>query len=335
MTSTGLVSVVIPAHNESRGIAATLEEIRAVLATTESRWEIIVVDDGSSDDTFAQLQLLVAQAEDLKAARLTRNFGKEAAILAGLVLAKGDAVVTIDADLQHPPGVIPELIRRWRAGAKVVNAVKRTRGRDTVSTRVRAALFNSLMTRIAGIPMKDASDFKLLDRIVVDKLTRDFPERTRFYRGLTNWIGYPQDTVGFDVEPRRNGVSRWSRRGLIKFALTSIIAFTAAPLRVVTLLGLATFLFGLALATDAVISWSRGQSVSGFATTIIAISLIGSFIMFSLGVIGEYLARMFDELKGRPSFIVENLVGFEPQSLANLRLQQDLRKDSPRTPEGS
>lgn len=326
MSPAGLISVVIPAHNESRGIAATLQEISAVLATTEFPWEIIVVDDGSTDDTFGQLERLVGQTKGLRAARLTKNFGKEAAILAGLVLAKGDAVVTIDADLQHPPGVIPELIRKWRAGAKVVNAVKRTRDIDTVVTRVRAALFNTLMSKVAGIPMKDASDFKLLDRVVVEKLTRDFPERTRFYRGLTNWIGYSQDIVDFDVEPRRNGMSRWSRRGLIKFALTSIISFTAAPLRVVTLLGAATFLFGFVLATDAVISWSRGRAISGFATTIIAVSVIGSFIMFSLGVIGEYLARMFDELKGRPNFIVERLAGFEPQ---------DVRSDSPGIPEGS
>jgi glycosyltransferase involved in cell wall biosynthesis len=308
----GLVSVVIPAHNESGGIATTLEEIRAVLASTGHPWEIIVVDDGSTDDTFGRVHQLMARLEGLKAARLSRNFGKEAAILAGLVLAKGHAVITIDADLQHPPAVIPALIGQWQAGAKVVNAVKRTRKSDSAVTRARAALFNAIMAKFAGIGLENASDFKLLDRVVVDRLTRDFPERTRFYRGLTDWIGYPQAEVEFDVEPRRNGTSRWSLRGLIRLALTSIIGFTAAPLRVVTLLGGATLLFGFALATDAVISWSRGRSVSGFATTIIAISVIGSFIMLSLGVIGEYLARMFDELKRRPSFIFENLAGFEP-----------------------
>ncbi len=311
MNSAGLISVVVPAHNESRGIGATLEEIRSVLASTGSPCEIIVVDDGSTDDTFSQVRLLMGRLEGLKAARLSRNFGKEAAILAGLVLAKGEAVITIDADLQHPPTVIPALLGQWHAGAKIVNAVKRTRKSDSVVTRARAAVFNTIMAKVAGIGLQNASDFKLLDRVVVDRLTRDFPERTRFYRGLTDWIGYPQAAVEFDVEPRRNGTSRWSLRGLIRLALTSIIGFTAAPLRIVTLLGGATLLFGFALATDAVISWSRGRSVSGFATTIIAMSVIGSFIMLSLGVIGEYLARMFDELKRRPSFIVENLAGFE------------------------
>jgi glycosyltransferase involved in cell wall biosynthesis len=312
MTRAGLISVVIPAHNERGGIAAALEEIQAVLSSTRYSWEIIVVDDGSTDDTFNELRRLVAQSNGLKAAKLTRNFGKEAAILAGLVLAKGEAVITIDADLQHPPGVIPDLIQKWQSGAKVVNAVKRSRDGDTLVTKFRAAVFNALMAKTAGIGLRNASDFKLLDRVVVDKLTKAFPERTRFYRGLTDWIGYPQDQVEFDVGLRRDGISRWSLRGLIRFALTSIISFTAAPLRVVTLLGLATFLFGLGLGTDAVISWSRGRAVSGFATTIIAVSVIGSFIMFSLGVIGEYLARMFEELKARPSFIFENLVGFEP-----------------------
>lgn len=304
-----LVSVVVPAHNEVAVITTTVREIERALQTCSANWEIIVVDDGSTDATFKCVNEAAKCDSRIKALRLSRNFGKEAAILAGLGAAAGQAVITIDADLQHPPRLIPDLILKWQEGAKVVNAVKRNRDGDGRITRGRAAVFNALFTRLGGIDLRGASDFKLLDRVVVNAIVHELPERSRFYRGLADWVGFEQATILFDVEQRGAGVSKWSSMGLLKFALSALVSFTAMPLRVVTILGMATFLFGMVIAGDALISWSRGKAVSGFATIIITLAVIGSFIMISLGIIGEYIAKIFQESKRRPVYIIESTVG--------------------------
>jgi glycosyltransferase involved in cell wall biosynthesis len=247
----------------------------------------------------------------VKALRLSRNFGKEAAILAGLEASSGLAVITIDADLQHPPALIPEMIRSWRQGAKIVNAVKRDYGPASRVSSSGRVVFNALLAYLGGLDLKDASDFKLLDRVVVDAIVHDIPERTRFYRGLTDWVGYPQVTIPFDVEARAGGTTKWSFFGLVKLAISAIISFTVMPLRVVTYLGLATLIFGAIVGADAVISWNRGEAISGFATIIITMCVIGSFIMLSLGIIGEYIGRIFHESKRRPAYLVEVSLGFD------------------------
>lgn len=311
MDKKALLSVVIPAHNEESGIAHSVSVIGEVLDTCGMEWEIIVVDDGSSDRTFERLRELARKDTRLRGARFSRNFGKEAALLAGLSLARGDAVVTIDADLQHPPRLIPAMIEAWRSGAKVVDGVKRSRATDGRLTRLRASIFNSILSRLGGINMENSSDFKLLDRIAVDAITRALPERQRFYRGLSDWVGYAHASIPFDVEERAKGSSKWSLLGLIGLATTAIITFTSAPLRIVSGLGIATLLFGLAVAGDALISWFQGRAVSGFVTTIITLLIIGSFIMISLGIIGEYIAKIYDEIKRRPPYLIEHTVGID------------------------
>lgn len=311
MDKKALLSVVIPAHNEESGIAHSVSVIGEVLDTCGMEWEIIVVDDGSSDRTFERLRELARKDTRLRGARFSRNFGKEAALLAGLSLARGDAVVTIDADLQHPPRLIPAMIEAWRSGAKVVDGVKRSRATDGLLTRLRASIFNSVLSRLGGINMENSSDFKLLDRIAVDAITRALPERQRFYRGLSDWVGYAHASIPFDVEERAKGSSKWSLLGLIGLATTAIITFTSAPLRIVSGLGIATLLFGLAVAGDALISWFQGRAVSGFVTTIITLLIIGSFIMISLGIIGEYIAKIYDEIKRRPPYLIEHTVGID------------------------
>jgi polyisoprenyl-phosphate glycosyltransferase len=306
-----LLSVVIPAHNEESGIAHALSVISEVLETCGMDWEIIVVDDGSSDRTFDRLRELAAQDTRIRGVRFSRNFGKEAALLAGLNVARGDAVVTIDSDLQHPPRLIPSMIEAWRQGAKVVDGVKRSRATDGVLTRLRASIFNATLSRLGGINMENSSDFKLLDRIAVDAITQALPERQRFYRGLSDWVGYQHVSLPFDVEERVKGQGKWSLWGLLGLATTAIITFTSAPLRIVTALGFLTMIFGFFIAAEAFIGWLQGGAVSGFTTTIFTLLIIGSFIMISLGIIGEYIAKIYDEIKRRPPYLIENTVGVD------------------------
>lgn len=306
-----VVSVVMPAHEEADVIERAIREVGRSLEETSLGWEIIVVDDGSRDETFERIRSLAQDDSGVRALRLSRNFGKEAAILAGLRAASGHAVITIDADLQHPPSLIPEMVRRWQEGAKVVNGVKRNQYRSGSLNRAGVGLFNAALASFAGLHLKDASDFKLLDRVVVDAIVSDFPERTRFYRGLADWVGYTQVNVPFEVEERAGGMTKWSLWGLIKLAVSAVISFTAMPLRVVTLFGVLTFGLGLVVGTEALVSWARGEAVSGFATIIITLCIIGSFIMISLGIMGEYISRIFQETKRRPAYLIETRIGFE------------------------
>jgi glycosyltransferase involved in cell wall biosynthesis len=306
------LSVVLPAYNEEAGIAHAIEVIGGVLDTTGLGWEIVVVDDGSRDKTFDVLKELAARNAHVRALRFSRNFGKEAALLAGLKTARGEAVITMDADLQHPPKLIPAMVEAWRKGAKVVDAVKRSRDTDGPLTRLRAKVFNTLISRLGGVNLDNSSDFKLLDRVVVDTITRALPERQRFYRGLTDWVGYTRERILFDVEERAVGAGKWSLRGLVGLAITAIVSFTSAPLRIVTGLGLATLLFGLVVATEALWGWAHGKAVSGFTTIILTLLIIGSFIMISLGIIGEYIAKIYDEIKARPNYLIEHSVGLAP-----------------------
>ena len=304
-----LLSIVIPAHNEAAGIADALNTIKDTLSSCGMPWEIIVVDDGSRDNTFDRLNELAQDDSRVKVIRLSRNFGKEAALLAGLRAAIGDAVVTIDSDLQHPPQLIPTMIDAWRKGANVVDAVKRSRQNDGVFTRLRARIFNSLFSKLAGINLQNSSDFKLIDRVIVDTLACDLPESQRFYRGLSDWVGYSHETILFDVETRVKGEGKFTLWSLINLATTAIVSFTSAPLRIVTILGFSTLLFGLVVSVEAITTWFRGEAVSGFTTIVITLLIIGSFIMISLGIIGEYIAKIYDEVKRRPSYLVESSIG--------------------------
>jgi polyisoprenyl-phosphate glycosyltransferase len=310
-----VLSIVVPAHNEVRGIERAIEVILAAVEPCAMQTEIIVVDDGSSDCTFERIQNHSTKDPRVKGLRFTRNFGKEAALLAGLRAATGDVIVTIDADLQHPPALIPRMIEAWRGGARIVDAVKRGRENDGALTRLRAGLFNALLSKLGGIDLRNASDFKLLDRVVVDAISHGLPERQRFYRGLAEWVGYARARVEFDVEARTDGQGKWSLWKLVQLATTAIVSFTSAPLQIVTILGLLTLVLGVVVGADALVSWIQGRAVSGFATTIITLLIVGSFIMISLGIIGEYIAKIYDEIKARPPYLIETAVGFESDEL--------------------
>lgn len=303
------VSVVIPAFNEEEGIDHTIEEINNILSDCDIRYEIIVVDDGSGDNTYSRVNQLCDDYPALLGIKFSRNFGKEAAILAGLQAAKGQAVITIDADLQHPPSIIPEMLAKWREGVKVVHAVKRSRDTDTMVTRLRANIFNSLVKLLGNVDIHNSSDYKLLDRVAVNVIVRQLKEHKRFYRGLSKWVGFRQENIYFDVLTRYAGESQWSIKALIGLAITGIISFTSFPLRIVTILGLVTLLLAIVIAIETLWSWVSGTAVSGFATIIITLLLLGSFIMISLGIMGEYIAKIYEEIKSRPNYLIDEICG--------------------------
>ena len=306
-----VISAVIPAYNESKGLKEAINKIAEILEACEKNWEIVIVDDGSSDQTYQQIVQLSEAESRIKGLALSRNFGKEAAMLAGLEQAKGKAVIILDSDLQHPPNLIPEMIDKWHSGAQIVHAVKRSRKDDSAGKKAAAFCINQLISSLGGININNSSDFKLLDREIVDIIVHRLPERERFFRGLTSWLGFAEEYIYFDVATRQGDESKWSFWSLLELAITALTSFTSLPLRIVTFLGFATLILGFFVAGDTFLSLLKGQAVSGFATIIISLLLIGSFIMISLGIIGEYIAKIYEEVKARPHYLVKASVGIK------------------------
>jgi dolichol-phosphate mannosyltransferase len=233
----------------------------------------------------------------------SRNFGKEAAIFAGLKEAKGDACVVTDCDLQFPPEVIPQMVERWQQGFEVVEGKKSTRGKENAAHGLFARLFYRLIGKATGMDMQSSSDFKLLDRKVVDALNL-LTERDTFFRALSFWAGFRTTTVEFDVAERVNGESKWSIRSLMRYAVNNITSFTTAPLKLITLLGGLLIFCSLVLGAITLVQYFMGTAVEGFTTVILLLLLIGGSIMISLGIIGHYIARIYDEVKNRPRYLV-------------------------------
>jgi len=303
------ISAIVPSYNEGQGLAIAIKVIAETLDTCESDWEIIVVDDGSNDDTFQQVDLLSTYDSRIKGVSLSRNFGKEAAIIAGLKQATGQAVIIIDADLQHPPALIPDMIEQWRLGAQIIHCVKSNRKSDSLRKRGSAYFINHLISSLGGININNSSDFKLLDREIVDILVHQLPERERFFRGLTSWLGFSEHYLYFDVASRQGDKSKWSFIKLFELAITALTSFTSFPLRIITILGFSTLLLSFFVIADAFISLANNNAVSGFVTLIICLLVIGSFIMISLGIIGEYIAKIYEEVKNRPHYLIKASIG--------------------------
>jgi glycosyltransferase involved in cell wall biosynthesis len=299
-----LLSVVMPVFREGAHLAAFLAAVRTSVDECSLPYELVLVDDGSPDDTW---QVIAAQGKSfqgLHALRLSRNFGKESALCAGLEHARGDAVIVIDADGQHPPSLIPEMVRLWQSsGADIVEAVKRRRGRESLSSKLGAQLFYFILNRLSGFHFKGASDFKLMSRKAVDAWLK-MHERNVFFRGMTVWMGFTTVQIPFEVVPRSVGQSTWSVLKRLKLALIGITAFSSFPLHLVTLAGLVFLGLSVFLALETLYLKLAGRAVSGFATVILLELIIGSLLMISLGIIGEYLARIYEEVKGRPRYIV-------------------------------
>ena len=297
------LSAVLPMFNEAPVLERTVGRVREELERTGRTFEIVCIDDGSTDDTAARIGAMARSDPRIVSVSFSRNFGKEAAISAGLDVARGRAVLVLDADLQHPPELIPALLERWDAGYEVVDAVKASRAPDALARRALARLFNAAIGGAIGRDLAGSSDFKLLDRQVVEAL-RACPERNRFFRGLVAWVGFRVARVPFDVGVRAGGESKWGSLALVGYGLRNLVAFSAAPLRWIAWIGFLTVLAGTALAVQTFYNWLSGVALTGFTTVILLQYLLGGLILISLGVLGYYVSHVYEEQKARPVFVV-------------------------------
>ena len=297
------VSVVLPVYDEEESIGGALDAVAAELGKTGATFEIVAVDDGSRDGTLVRLEERARLDERVRVVRLSRNFGKEAALAAGLDASRGRAVIVMDADLQHPPELIPRLVSLWREGNEVVSAVKEERAREGLTYRLMAGLFNALMGSAAGASFRGASDYKLLDRQVLDALAQ-CSERNRFFRGLVTWVGFRTAEIPFTVQRRSAGRTKWSTWGLFRYSLRNLIAFTALPLKLVAAAGFTTLVLAFGLAVQTLWRYLAGRAVSGFTTVILLQLILGGLLLTSVGVIAAYVAEIYDEVKRRPMFVV-------------------------------
>ncbi len=305
-----MLSVILPSYNEEKMIAKATERMAEILPPEKIDYELLFIDDGSRDGTWAQINEAAEKDSHVVGVHFSRNFGKEAAMFAGLEQAKGDCCVVIDCDLQHPPEKIVEMYRLWEQGYEVVEGIKEDRGEESGLHKFAANSFYGLISKATGMDMSSSSDFKLLDRKVVDTLN-SLPERNVFFRALSFWVGYKKTSVSYCVQERTEGVSKWSTKSLIKYALTNISSFSSAPLHIVTVLGFIMLAVSVVLGIIALVQKISGVALGGFTTVILLLLFSASVIMISLGIIGYYIARIYDEIKGRPRYIISRICGRE------------------------
>lgn len=304
-----MLSIILPVYNEENNIKRAYQAIKDVLLPKAIDFELVFVNDGSRDGSFEVIRELAEKVSDAKIMGLSfsRNFGKEAAIFAGLSHATGDVCAVMDCDLQHPPETLLEMYALWEQGFEIIEGVKRSRGKENPVYKAFAKLFYKLISHSTGIEMYRSSDFKMLDRKVVDEYVK-LTERNIFFRALSSWLGYKSAVVEFDVKERVSGTTKWSIKSLVRYAVGSITSFTTAPMQLITFSGIVFFIFALILGIQSIVKWAMGHALEGFTTVILLLLLTGSLIMISLGIIGYYLARIYEEIKGRPRCIVEEIV---------------------------
>ena len=301
------LSVVLPAYNEELMTAKVCRTLKEILDHEGISYELVLVDDGSSDGTWNQIEQISEQDPNVTAVHFSRNFGKEAAIVAGLAQASGDAVAVMDCDLQHPPETLVKMFRLWEQGYEIVEGIKTNRGKESLLHRKSAGFFYGIMSRATGFDMQNASDFKLLDRKAVESVL-SMPERSMFFRAASSWIGYRSTSVLFEVQEREAGESKWSARSLISYAFRNIVAFTTLPLQFVTAGAVGCFICSLILLVYSLVKYFTGHAVEGYTTLLIVLLFIGSAVMMSLGIIGYYIARIYEEVKKRPRYIVSKII---------------------------
>ena len=308
-----MLSVVIPAFNEQEMVPAAAEQIDGVLLRAGIPHELIFIDDGSRDATWAELRTESERRDTVRGVHFSRNFRKEAAIFAGLQAADGDCVAVIDCDLQHPPEKLVEMYRLWEQGVEVVEGVKTDRGEESLAHRVAAKTFYRLISEATHIDMTRASDFKLLDRKAVNVLL-SMREKRAFFRALSSWIGFRTAEVPYEVRERAAGESKWSTWLLIKYALSNITAFTSLPLHLITGCGAASFLAALIVGIVSIVRLAMGRVVTGLTGAVILLLFLSGLIMVGLGIIGYYLGNIYMEIQDRPRFIVSETCGVRKKS---------------------
>jgi len=298
------LSIVIPVWNEARHIHQTVKTIVEFVKQSSTSFEIIVVDDGSTDETWIELMAVRSEIPDVEGIRLSRNFGKERALCAGLEHARGKAVIIMDGDLQHPPELIPQMVEYWRSNkTKIVECVKKTRAKESFSYSMSTKLFYGLLQKLTRFDLHGASDYKLLDRKVVEAWA-NMPERITFFRGMTAWLGFSRIRIEFDVAERIEGKTKWKPTTLVRLALQAVVTFTSLPLRLVTIIGMLFLVGAVILGIQTLYMKLTGIAVTGFTTVIILLLSMNSMIMLGIGILGEYIAAIYDEVKGRPRYII-------------------------------
>jgi len=303
-----MLSVVIPAFNEQEMVPAAAGQIDGILSRAGIPHELIFIDDGSRDATWAEIRAESEHRDTVRGVHFSRNFRKEAAIFAGLQVADGDCVAVIDCDLQHPPEKLVEMYRLWEQGVEVVEGVKTDRGEESLAHRVAAKTFYRLISEATHIDMTRASDFKLLDRKAVNVLL-SMREKRAFFRALSSWIGFRTAEVPYEVRERAAGESKWSTWLLIKYALSNITAFTSLPLHLITGCGAASFLAALIVGIVSIVRLAMGRVVTGLTGAVILLLFLSGLIMVGLGIIGYYLGNIYMEIQDRPRFIVSETCG--------------------------
>ncbi len=303
-TSENTISLIVPCYNEESNVEPFHKEICRVFQQIKgAEFELMFVDDGSKDSTFEKIQELRKKDKRVKCVSFSRNFGKEAALFSGIRAASGDCAVVLDADLQHPPETIIEMVKQWRDGYEVVEGVKSDRGKEGLLHKAFTKIFYGMISKAVGMDMRDSSDYKLLDRKVLDELSA-LKERNTFFRALSFWVGFKKTTVYYEVAERASGQSKWSTKSLIKYAINNVICFSYAPLQIVTGAGITFMLVAAVFGIDALVSFIQGKAASGYPTLIFLVAIGIGGIMISLGIIGVYIAQIYDEVKGRPQYIV-------------------------------
>lgn len=304
-----LVSIVIPIFNERSVLPLLIEQVHAVLTSAQFAYELVLVDDGSRDDSWSYIAEQATHKNSIKAVKLSRNFGKEAALTAGLDQAKGDAIIIMDADLQDPPECIPAMLKEWQQGADVVCMKRRSRHGESIAKRLSAHVFYRLLNRISrhDIPT-DIGDFRLISRRTLDALMQ-LPERNRYMKGLFSWVGFPTKVIEYSRPPRPQGESKQSPFSLLGLAAEGITSFSVAPLRWVSGLGLLTasmgILYGIWIIVEALL-W--GNKVDGYPSLIAIVTFIGGAQLLSIGIVGEYVGKIYMESKQRPLYIIQEII---------------------------
>lgn len=287
-------------------IEKTAGTIARLMENEDISYELVFVNDGSKDQTWERIKEASKKNSNIKGICFSRNFGKEGAVFAGLANASGDCVAVMDCDLQHPPETLITMYRLWEQGYQVIEGVKASRGREGFLHKFFAKTFYKIISNATGVDMSRASDFKLLDRAAVDEFLK-LPERNVFFRALSSWVGFKTTYVEFHVQEREAGESKWSMKSLFKYAINNITSFSAVPMQVVTFCGVIFFLFAIVLAVQSLYLYFSGRAVAGFTTVILLLLIIGSILMFSLGVIGYYLSKIYEEVKMRPRYIISEI----------------------------
>ncbi len=302
------VSFVVPCFNEQDNIEPFYNAILKVFNDIPAAFELMFVDDGSSDETFVRINRLHEKDDRVKCISFSRNFGKEAALFAGIRNVTGDCTVVLDADLQHPPELIKEMYSRWKEGFQVVEGIKRNRGKESAIHGIFTKLFYRLISHAVKIDMANSSDYKLLDKSVAEELAK-LKERNTFFRALSFWVGFKTTSVYYEVADRASGRSKWSTKSLMKYAIKNMVCFSYTPLHIISVVGFIFVLIALGIGIDALCSFIRNSSASGFPT-IVFLMLIGfGGCLISLGIIGIYIAQIYDEVKKRPQYIIGKRIG--------------------------